>query len=1642
MKKILILSFLLALSACNDSTQKSSDNSSRQKDSQNNQTTAYDYKHAEKIEVEYSDIAAFKALSITEGLFENAPALLINLSLPIDESQAVSQHIQVTTNKQSVNGEWIYSANRMSLYFPFIQAETSYSIRIDKQLLSVNGKQIDKDYTKNITTKRKQKSVRFVSKGSTLLKDSNKLPIEAVNVDAVDLKFWRIKADKYSEFLRNPYRRDIYYLRDLPDTADLVYTAQFALEMHKNKTETHNLSLKAIKPLQQAGIYFVTMVAADSYKYEVESSWFAVTDIGLHSRQYPKSLAVFAHQLPAAKAYGDVKLELLNDKGMVLETQTTDKDGYAEFKGGEVNKANLIVATHGSNSNLIRLSQAKMDLSEFPLSNRGYKTQELFLYAPRDLYRPGEQVNINALLRDDDGQMVLATPVRVEVKRPDNRTYKTFNWQGDENSFYHTEFALPKDAMTGAWQFQATLASKELFKYEFSVEDFMPERLKLELETGNSSLHIGRQETPIIKVQSDYLYGSPASKNRFDATATVSAETHLFEQYQDYVFGSSHYKDYDLNFTTKSQLLNEQGYGEISIIPNWQEAQFPLRISSFVNVYESGGRPISRRIKQTVWPYETAVGIRKLWEGDYASPNSNNEVELIAINKQGEKVTLNNAEVLLIRENSQRYWHWGDDGWSYNQSERNLPVYSRLMTLKADVINSLSLPLDYGNYRLEIRDQSQQLISSYRFFSGWRWYDQSASNGERPDQIKLQWQADSLTPGTEADLKITAPYAGTLLLTVESDQLLWKKTLQMDSAEQTIKIPVDSDWKRHDLHTSVMVIQKGETKRKHLPTRAFGVIHMPLNRDDRKLEISIENPEKTLPDRAITLRVKAENFDSSKATFLTLAAVDTGVLNVSNFDTPKPHHWFFAARKYIAEIRDIYGFIIALSDGKDARQKFGGDADAELARGGDEPSSDVQIVSLLSEKIQFDDNGIAEVTFKLPYFNGEVRLMAMAFNDNQFAGVDSRMKIAAPVVIETSLPRFIAKDDQTVATVDIHNTEKQEQTINLQIIASDALGGEISEQKLVLAANEKQVIKLPITAQLHQGTGSITVIATMKRDDAFTINRQWNIGLRPAYPAVINSMTKVIDSGQNLTLPQDLSKNMDQSNLKSVLKISKTPVLNAEQQLKQLIQYPYGCLEQTTSRAWPLMLVEKADFDLFDSLKQSKIYQNRDHLIEGAISRLLGMQRYDGSFGLWNSDSAEEYWLSVYVTEFLIKAKSLAYNVPEKPLAKAIKRLQYYVKGRVYLNSDLSRYLSNANNYKLSYRAYAAYVLATVKQVNLQDIRKMYDSKSKTIKSPLPLAYMAMALETMGDGRRAREAWSQAIDFKWQEDRYGYHGDYGSKIRDLSQIILLGLSSNIATGLPQSSYQLLKPLQDEMRKRRWLSTQERGAIFRVAKALKTQNKLDEKWQATLAIAEQPQSYTQATDLIKVWHDQQVLSDKKVQNTGDMPLYIDYKTQGYPTKAEPQSNGITVSRHYFNLQGDKIDLSNVMTGDMILVHIEIGLQKKYTYLPDALLVELLPAGLELENQNLEHSMKLDEIIIDGQYIEDWMENTSVIHSEYRDDRFIAALALSRYNKNHLFYLARAVTPGTYTIPPSLVEDMYRPEIRAIGDDDGRLKIVEK
>lgn len=1578
----------------------------------------------------------FSVMHISELSYQNAPAIAVTLSSPINPNASWQNYFLLHDADQNLaEGEWILGEHLNVVYFPFVKQNTVYDVRVSNGLKALSGRLLAIDEEKSIRTRPRQQSVKFVSHGSQLAPGlSEGLTVEAVNVDAVDVDFLRMNDDAIGVFLANGMNNNAYSLQRLKHSAKLVYSARYDLNSSENTTAKTVLPLANIAALQEPGVYITVMKEAGDYPYNYNTTWFSVGDIGVQVRQYPNQLVAFVHSAVTVKPLAGATLTLFDRDGRELASQQADEHGTSKFTTAMENAAYLI-ASHNRHSSVLSLSGPAMDLSEFSLSARQNFPLEFFMYGPRDLYRPGEEVIINGLLRDHDGRLLEASNIQARIVRPDGRVFQNFVWKGDDQAFYEHRFTLPDQTVTGDWTLKAKLGNGREFIFPFKVEDFLPERMKLALSANLENVVSG--DSPLeISIQGDYLYGAPAAGNRAEATMVIRPVRNLFEDWKGFVFGAEDYNDFTLDSALGDVTLDDNGSAKIRLAQEWAGAEQPLSISTRVSLFESGGRPVSRTINHTYWPSQTLVGVRPLWSGDVATPRSEVGLELINVDAQGKLSDREDVTVELIRENARYYWMW-DDGWRAQRSEANTPVYTRVMSINADQRTKIHLPVNYGTYRVEVRDTQHTLLNSYRFFAGWRWDRPAVGATGRPDKLELTLNADSVADGEQATLSFNAPYDGLALLTVESDELVWMENRSVKAGDNTLTLPVNHEWDRHDIYATVTLLRSGDSKRKLLPKRAFGLVHVPLNRQSRSLEVTLDAPDRVLPASKLKAKVKVENAQS-KTVFITLSAVDTGVLSLTNFDTPNAFDWFFAKRGYLPDVRDTWASFIEQLSARVASQRFGGDAD-DMARGGDAPQSDVQIVSLYSGKIQLDSQGEATVELDLPYFNGELRLMGLAWADGQFGEQDKKVKVAAPLVAEISTPRFLAKGDKSQATLDLQNLTDRDMSLDVELSASDILGSKKISETISLKPKQKHLLQLPIEGMRYYGAGDIILTAVERGDKASSsseqnasVTRRWSLGLRPAYPAESVRVEGVISSGETMDFDLSDVNRFDADTLGLRLSVSPTPPFDVQEQLSQLIQYPYGCLEQTTSRAWPLLRTSTEELMKYDTTPNKRIANDREEYINAAIARISGMQRSDGSFGLWSNTSREAHWLTVYATDYLMTAKAQGFNVDGSVLDSAIAKVKSYVSLHSIQWSERQHYSQWPEHYHFSYRAYAAYVMAKRQQVSLGDVRHLFDHYSSNAKTRLPLAQIARALEELGDVARSEKAWAMALSNEKVERGYG--GDYGSPVRDQAWITTLALDSRLV----KEPLQLVFSLRDDMRARRWMSTQERFALYVLGNALAAR---DTDWSAKLSFNDATIDIEQPDPWRGYWKTEKVPSQLSLENQITSPLYSSVTFQGYPTVPQHSvSDGISVKRYYYSEAGEPMDLTDVKTGDLILIRVDMRSIDEYR-IPDAMLVELLPAGLELENQNLAAAVNMQDMRVEGKTVAQWMENNELVHQEYRDDRYVAALSLRR-RISSVFYLARAVTPGEYLIPPSLVEDMYRPEIRAVGKHEAPMHIRAK
>ncbi|MER0510564.1 alpha-2-macroglobulin [Aeromonas veronii] len=1555
--------------------------------------------------------------------YRDAPALALVFSGQLAPKANWQSWLGVSEGGKQVQGEWILADDGRTLYFPNVQPDKSYEVSLKAGLGP-------SPQSWTLKTRPLEAGASFTASGMVLpLRQELRLPISAVNVDEVNIDFFRVDAEYLPRFLAE-YRPGAgmgnWELEQITKRAKRVFSGRYALELDANRRETRLINVKEPQ-LAEAGVYFAVMSPLGNYDWRKETTYFAVSDMGLSARRYRDQLEVFVSSLASADPLKDVQLSLLDEKGNRLQVQTTDPQGHRRFD--QVQGARLLLAEQGNHLAVLRLDGAALDLSTFDLGTQPWQAQQLYLFSGRDLYRPGERLDSEILLKGQDGQLLPGMAVELEVKQPDGQLLEQKRLLPDNLGAAHYGLRLPDDAPLGRWTINLKTAAGSRFEWPFLVEEFLPEWLKLQLGKGPDGEVTDLDASLTLPLQGDYLYGAPASATKAKAEVKISRATMPFTQWQEFTLGDVLLAEQAKELEARSLTLDAQGQGTFSLADELDgvRALGPLEVAYRVSLSEPGGRAVNRSRTQYGWPAGSQwPALKADFVADRVEGGKPLPFQILNLDEQGQPVA-GAVKVRLINEYRDYYWHYADgEGWKYEFNSQPYLEQEQTLQLDGKGPTPLSLQLAAGWYRLEV-ENSQGHQSSQRVEIGsYAW----GGGGEqaRPDKIAITLDKRAYQAGDKAKVTLVAPRPGKGLLLVEDgDGLRWWQRIELKGAGGDAKdargefeIPVSPEWQRHDLHISAQIAapdsaSKPAGKQQGQSLRSVGLVPLTLDREARRLPLTLSAPDKAVP--LTRLEVTATSTPNSQGRVV-LAAVDRGVLNISDYQPLDPFEIFFGRKRFAQDLFDNYGQVIPPQDGKLARLNYGGDR-APLKKGG-ALESRVEIAALWSGEVSFDQQGKAVIPLDLPNFNGELALMALAWNEQQVGEAERAVKVVAPLVAEIGWPRFGARGDETRALVQLRNMSGEDQTLSLVWTLNGGLkaNGELPGT-LSLKNGEEQWLTLPLTVTGASGVASLQLAASGKD---FAISRDWTLPLRSPWPAETRQRYQMLAPGQQMSFAPAELVGLDRANLQGLLSLSGTPPWDPAAQWQALADYPYACLEQTLSRAWPYLLTTADERAAWRKPAEGKKAASEADVQRALLQQLQRLQLPSGGFGLWDGRSDEEQWLTAYAADYLLARKEAGDAVPEAMLNQALNRLQNYLTDSQYGE----RWSSAPEHSRLAYQAYSAYVLARVGKAPLATLRLIWEQQADHARSGLPLLHLSLALSAMGDEQNAAKALSRALATERGDD---YLGDYGSPLRDEALELSLLRQHKLAV---ERWPALSAKVADTLAHRQWLSTQERLALLRLARFDPAVD-----WQARVTSSLGSGSLSGSAPLQQ--GAPEALAASSVTNEGKGSLYVQRTLVGYPEQAPARiSKGMSVTRSWFNSDGQPFDPAKVKVGDLVVVRLNVSSESA---VPDALLVEMVPAGFELENPALGNSIKLEELSIEGKpaWQSEW--NDYLKHQEFRDDRYTAALDLGEGSNQQLVYLMRAVTPGRYQVPPTQVEDMYRPELRAVGEDIHEVRISE-
>jgi uncharacterized protein YfaS (alpha-2-macroglobulin family) len=1039
----------------------------------------------------------FEILDFAERDYNGVSSLAIVLSVPLDRRVDFQPYFVLERKDgKRVDGAWLLAANGRELFFKNIEPETDYLLTVFSNLKALNKQSLKQRFKKSLTSKPREASLSFAHDGGILpLSHSKGLPVYSINIKQVDIEFHRVKDDNMMAFLKSwrGGRRGAYQLQNYADKSELVYSARFALGIEKNKRERVNLAIEAIAELKPAGIYMAVMKPSGTYDYEQSVTYFIRSDIGLHVRRYPGQLDVYVRSLVTGETMDDVSLSLLDADSKILQVIKADKQGNYSFRA-QLKKAHSILAQKDQQMSLVQLHRPALDLSEFNVGQRIAHQNEAFIYAPRDLYRPGEKVEISMLLRDADGHSIPSIPLQAVIKQEDGQIVERFVWHAKKLGYYHHAYQLDKNARTGLWRIEVQVPGNEnAEKWSFSVEDFLPERMKLMMSVAEDESFISAGKMLVIPVEGKYLYGAVAAGNRLESSVHTTIAQEALASQPGFFFGLAEEDGANDSYDLDEAQLDELGRLSLNIPPSWKAIQSPIMIKVSASLFESGGRAVKRQVKVRLWPAKTLLGIRP--HSDEPQANSIVKFDIINADNSGQLYPASDLQVTLIKNRRDYYWTYNDSGnWEMEYSEKQYPVFKQALSIKKAKRALLEIPVEWGQYRLEIFNPTTKLTTSHVFKAGGSWYyDNEQAKITRPDKVNLSLDKAFYQSGDIAKLMIKSPFIGKGLVLVENNQgKLWQKNIEIKAGNEfQLSIPIAKNWQQHDIYISTILFNQSDANEVVKIKRAVGLVHLPLDRSKRKLQLSMVAPEtiKPLSSLEVLIQLPPASLMKNKPTMVTLAVVDVGVLNVSNFASPDAFKWFFSQRRYSVDNLDLYGNIMDGSIGIVGRQRFGGDMDISSA--GNLHKATVKIVSLFQQPVNFDTQGNARISLDIPDFNGQLRLMALAFNKDSYGQLEQEVIVASPLVSQLAMPRFLAANDESQLTLDVHNMSDKKQQVQVKLESDELLAILDDRQDVVLAPGEKQVLHFRVKSRSVFGLATIKLAIQSNLSNEINIQRQW-----------------------------------------------------------------------------------------------------------------------------------------------------------------------------------------------------------------------------------------------------------------------------------------------------------------------------------------------------------------------------------------------------------------------------------------------------------------------------------------------------------------------------------------------------------------------
>lgn len=1322
------------------------------------------------------------------------------------------------------------------------------------------------------------------------------------------------------------------------------------------------------------------------------------SDIGMiYKLDEDKLSHAFISNMVSTQPIAGCKVEYFDYSKNLIAGGITDEVGMLDVKLKA--KPFLMIASYGKQKGYLKLQDAYANsMSKFEVDGeviqKGIKG---FFYGERGVWRPGDSIYLNFILEDKFSHLPGNYPVKFELRDPDGAIVSQYTDLHPVRGFYSFKTVTAEEAVTGNYNVVAKVGNQNFFK-TIMVETIKPNRLKIQLDLPDELKSVAMGDT-IGKLQVKWLHGADAPNLNTKVEVSFSSIKTEFKSYKDFIFDSplrqypySSMMVYDSKLDDKGNAFIRKTFDE-----SGRSAGF-LRANFITRVFEAGGDFSTDRFSTLYSPFKEYVGMHLKSEGGWISAKQNYPLELVAVDESGKAVNSGKVSLKIYKLE----WRW----WYEEDAEDLADFVSRSSAI---VLNDTTIQMgskgfkynlyfaaeEYGKYLAVATDLNSGHQTGEVFYVDYGdWRRDNGKDKENAKMLSFSLDKQTYKPGENMQLTLPSKAGGKALISIENSRKVLEKFWISTTENETRCLIKVNESMTPNVYVHVTLLQQHAQTKNDLPIRMYGVLPVTVDVPETHIEPVLACADNWLPESTAKVSVR-EN--TGKGMVYTLAVVDDGLLDLTRFKTPQPWKVFYAKEALGVKTWDLYDQVIGAYSGKlDKLISIGGDGSG-LNPEGAKANRFKPMVRYIGP-YYLAAGKTATHRIPVPNYVGSVRVMVVAGNNKgAYGNAEKTVSVKKPLMVLATLPRVLGPGETLQLPVDVFAMEDHVRKVKIKVETSDLLQIDgAAENTISFTGNGDEVVNFKMKVSKAIGVASVRITAECGKEKAV---QTIEVDVRASNPKVADTRQMVVSAGKSFETSPSF-KGLEGSN-RLVLEVSRIPSVNMDNRLNYLIQYPHGCIEQTTSSVFPQLFVQSL-LDI-DKERQKIIEKN----VKAGLYRLQFFQTASGGFAYWPGESYESEWGSNYAGHFILEAEKMGYVVPANLKNRWLK----------YQSNQAKSWNPGENPFdhsrsESSYQLVQSYRLYTLALAGKPELGAMNNLRSQLNLMEATKWQLAAAYELVGQHEVAVRL---VKDLKLDIQKYReYSYSYGSDFRDYALI----LEAMSLMGMYEKATDLAEKVANEMGSENWMSTQETayGLLSLCRFANLNSNTAEMSFKYQMAGKEMARS-SRKKIVILAFSEKEVDVKTKLNfiNTGKGNLYVKVINEGIPMIGDQSNaeNHLKLSIEYKDLNGHVIDVTKLAQGTDFFAEVSIENNGKRGNLRELALTQIFPSGWEIRNDRF-----LGEASSDA-----------VRYKDYRDDRVYCYYNLSQGGKITVKVRLNATFQGRFYLPTIYTEAMYDRTVNA-------------